>query len=159
MRLVSLALLLAAALSGQARWTEKAANDWYAKQPWLVGANYIPATAINQLEIWQADTFDVETNKRELGWAADLGMNSVRVYLHDLLWQQDAPGFRKRIDQFLTIAARHHIRPLRFNNLRQRVRAPHAAVEDVVAHNAHLSGPVIPTSFVRNRLLRPDVES
>ena len=58
---------------------------WYAKQPWLVGTNYIPATAINQLEMWQADTFDPQRIDTELGWASSLGMNTVRVFLHDML--------------------------------------------------------------------------
>ena len=94
------------------RWSEQKANDWYARQPWLVGSNYIPKSAINELEMWQESTFDPEQIDRELGWAEALGMNTMRVFLHDLLWEQDAPGFRKRLDQFLTIAARHHIRPL-----------------------------------------------
>ncbi|MCU0873679.1 MAG: hypothetical protein MUE50_15185 [Pirellulaceae bacterium] len=91
------------------RWTPEQAHAWYAKQPWLVGANYIPSSAINQLEMWQADTFDPATNDRELGWAASLGFTSVRVFLHDLLWQQDREGFLKRLDQFLAIADRHQI--------------------------------------------------
>jgi len=95
-----------------AHWSEQRANDWYAQQPWLVGSNYIPKSAINELEMWQADTFDPDQIDRELGWAESLGMNTMRVFLHDLLWQQDAPGFQKRIDQFLAIASRHHIRPL-----------------------------------------------
>jgi len=95
-----------------ARWTEKAAADWYAKQPWLVGSNYIPADAINELEMWQADTFDVKRIDLELGWAEAIGLNTMRVFLHDLLWQQDPSGFRKRIDTFLQIAAKHHIKPL-----------------------------------------------
>ena len=94
------------------RWTEKKANDWYAQQPWLVGSNYIPRSAINELEMWQDATFNPEQIDQELGWAESLGMNTMRVFLHDLLWQQDADGFKKRIDQFLTIAAKHHIRPL-----------------------------------------------
>jgi Cellulase (glycosyl hydrolase family 5) len=94
------------------RWTEQAANAWYAKEPWLVGSNYIPATAINELEMWQEDTFDPKRIDLELGWAQGLGMNTMRVFLHDLLWEQDAAGFKKRIDTFLTIAAKHHIRPL-----------------------------------------------
>ncbi len=94
------------------RWTEQKANDWYAKQPWLVGSNYIPRSAINELEMWQEATFNPEQIDQELGWAESLGMNTMRVFLHDLLWQQDADGFKKRIDQFLTIAAKHHIRPL-----------------------------------------------
>jgi hypothetical protein len=98
--------------SQSARWTEKAANDWYAKQPWLVGSNYIPATAINELEMWQADSFDPQRIDLELGWAESIGLNTMRVFLHDLPWQQDAEGFRKRIDTFLQIAAKHHIKPL-----------------------------------------------
>jgi len=94
------------------RWSEQKANDWYVKQPWLVGSNYIPKSAINELEMWQEDTFDPTEIDKELGWAEALGMNTMRVFLHDLLWQQDAPGFKKRLDAFLTIAARHHIRPL-----------------------------------------------
>jgi hypothetical protein len=106
--------LLAAqsAAAESARWTEKAANDWYAKQPWLVGSNYIPADAINELEMWQAESFDPKRIDLELGWAESIGMNTMRVFLHDLPWQQDPEGFRKRIDTFLQIAAKHHIRPL-----------------------------------------------
>ncbi len=95
-----------------AQWTEQKANTWYAQQPWLVGSNYTPRSAINQLEMWQEVSFDPAQIDQELGWAESLGMNTMRVFLHDLLWQQDADGFKKRIDQFLTIAAKHHIRPL-----------------------------------------------
>lgn len=95
-----------------ARWSEDAANAWYAKQPWLVGSNYIPANAINQLEMWQAESFDPQRIDLELGWAESLGLNTMRVFLHDLLWQQDPAGFQKRIDTFLKIAAKHHIKPL-----------------------------------------------
>jgi hypothetical protein len=101
-----------AAAQAPGRWPEAKANDWYAKQPWLVGSNYIPATAINELEMWQADTFDPKTIDKELGWAESLGMTTMRVFLHDLAWQQDAEGYRERIDRFLDIAARHHIKPL-----------------------------------------------
>ena len=108
-----LPLILALAASAQAqRWTEEQAKAWYARQPWLVGANYLPATAINELEMWQADTFDPARIDKELGWAESIGMNTMRVFLHDLLWQQDAPGFKSRIDRFLQIASKHHIRPL-----------------------------------------------
>jgi Cellulase (glycosyl hydrolase family 5) len=109
---LALAFLFSALASAQDRWSEKAAADWYAKQPWLVGSDYIPATAINELEMWQADTFDPRRIDLELGWAESIGLNTMRVFLHDLLWQQDAKGFQKRIDTFLQIAAKHHIRPL-----------------------------------------------
>jgi hypothetical protein len=104
--------LLVAAEKETARWTERQAADWYAAQAWLVGANYIPANAINELEMWQAETFDPKRIDTELGWAESIGMNTMRVFLHDLPWQQDSAGFRKRIDTFLQIAAKHHIKPL-----------------------------------------------
>ncbi|MGB2623130.1 MAG: hypothetical protein WA857_19005 [Candidatus Acidiferrum sp.] len=112
---VGVAMLLGFAICSQGqtpRWTEQAAKEWYAQQPWLVGSNYIPATAINELEMWQADTFDPKRIDEELGWAQSLGLNTMRVFLHDLLWKQDPEGFKKRIDIFLNIAQKHKIRPV-----------------------------------------------
>jgi hypothetical protein len=106
------ALFASHALAQDPRWTEEKANTWHAQQPWLVGANYIPSNAINQLEMFQQATFDPAINDRELGLAESVGMNTVRVFLQDQLWQQDPEGFKHRLDTFLAIAARHHIRPL-----------------------------------------------
>jgi len=111
-QILSIILLLAFAALGQQKWSEQQARDWYAKQPWLLGSNYNPASAINQLEMWQADSFDPKRIDLELGWAEGLGMNTMRVFLHDLLWQQDPEGFKRRLDQFLTIAAKHKIKPM-----------------------------------------------
>jgi hypothetical protein len=91
------------------QWTVEQANAWYAKQPWLVGCNFTPSSAINQLETWQAETWDPTTIDRELGWAQQLGFTSVRVFLHDLLWEQDHEGFLKRMDEFLAMADKHHV--------------------------------------------------
>ncbi len=109
--LIALLCHAAAAAQGQ-RWTEQKAREWYQRQPWLVGSNYAPAYAINQLEMWQADSFDPKRIDTELGWAQSIGMNTMRVFLHDQLWQQDAEGFKRRIDEFLRIAQRHRIRPM-----------------------------------------------
>ncbi len=93
-------------------WTKEKATNWYSKQPWLVGANFLPSTAINELEMWQAETFDTATIAREFKLAASIGMNTMRIFLHDLAYQQDPQGFKKRIDIILRIASRHGIRPL-----------------------------------------------
>ncbi len=112
-QLIAVWMLLAISALAQAeKWSEQKARDWYARQPWLVGSNYNPASAINQLEMWQADSFDPKRIDLELGWAEGLGMNTMRVYLHDLLWQQDPEGFKRRLNEFLTIAARHRIKPM-----------------------------------------------
>ncbi len=94
------------------RWTEDRAAAWFAAQPWPVGSNFLPSNSINELEMWQADTFDPATIDRELGWAESIDMNTMRVFLHNLPWEQDPKGFQQRIDAFLVIAARHHIKPV-----------------------------------------------
>ena len=104
--------LCSSALAQTPKWSETQANDWWSKQPWLVGSNYIPATAVNQLEMWQAETFDTTRIDMELGWAEGLGMNTMRVFLHDIVWQQDPSGYRRRIDKFLGMAKKHKIRPI-----------------------------------------------
>ncbi len=94
------------------RWTAEQANDWYKAQPWLVGCNFAPSTAINQLEMWQPETFDAETIDRELGWAASIGFNTVRVFLHDLPWKENREAFYENLDKFLELAAKHKIRTM-----------------------------------------------
>ncbi len=112
-----LATLLLISFAGQlsaqtVKWTEKKANDWYAALPWMVGANYTPAYAINQLEFWQSATFNPTAIDKELALAQSIGLTTLRVYLHDLAWKQNAKGFKKNINTFLGIAAKHHIKPL-----------------------------------------------
>lgn len=104
--------LLTNATQAAPRWSVEKANQWYSQQPWLVGANFIPSTAINQLEMWQAETFDPATIDRELGYAEKIGLNTMRVFLHNLPYEQDAAGFTQRIDQYLTIADKHHIKTI-----------------------------------------------
>jgi Cellulase (glycosyl hydrolase family 5) len=105
-------LAFATRVAAAEQWSAEQAQAWYAKQPWLVGCNFAPSTAINQLEMWQAETFDPATIDRELGWAAAIGMNTVRVFLHDVPYQQDAAGFFARVDRFLELCAKHKIRPM-----------------------------------------------
>jgi Cellulase (glycosyl hydrolase family 5) len=116
---LAISLILTHAVSAQEpaqlqskRWTQERASQWYANQPWLVGSNYIPANAVNELEMWQTDTFDPKRIDIELGWAEGLGMNTMRVFLHDLLWKQDREGFKRRIDTFLAICEKHKIKPM-----------------------------------------------
>lgn len=110
--LAGAALAGLAALPAEARdmWTKEQANGWYAKQPWMVGANYNNRSAINQFEMWQADTFNPTEIDQELGWASAMGMNVMRVYLHNLLWEEDAAGLKQRMETFLQIADKHKIR-------------------------------------------------
>ena len=96
--------------AGAGKWSTDRATRWYSSQPWLVGSNFVPSTAMNELEMWQKDTFDIATIDRELGWAESLGMNTMRVFLHNLVWQEDSKAFLERLEKFLSVAEKHKIR-------------------------------------------------
>ncbi|MDE1154042.1 MAG: cellulase family glycosylhydrolase [Micavibrio sp.] len=126
--------------NNSSRWTEKAANDWYKAQPLLMGANYVPASASNQIEMWQKDTFNIAEIDKELGWAKNLGMNTMRVFLHDLVWQEDAEGYKQRLEQFLQVAEKHGIKPLfvLFDSVWNP--APHTGPQEEPAFGVHNAG-------------------
>ena len=94
------------------KWSAEKANQWYKSQPWYAGANFQPSTAINQLEMFQSATFDLPTIDKELGWAEGLGMNVMRVFLHHVAWTSDKAGFKKRLDQYLAVSEKHHIKTI-----------------------------------------------
>lgn len=98
-------------LSGSARalerWPAERAAAWSRGQPWAVGANFIPSSAVNQLEMWQAETFDEDAISKELGYAEGIGMNMMRVFLHNMLYTADAEGFLQRVDRYLSLASKH----------------------------------------------------
>jgi hypothetical protein len=119
LRLIAVAVIMLAGmrLSAQQKalrpvWSQQKAKTWYAQNQWLVGSDFIPSTAINQLEMWQADTFDPKTIDRELGYAQGIGMNVMRVFLHHLAWQEDPEGFKKRVDAYLAISNKHGIKTM-----------------------------------------------
>jgi len=106
-------MMITLSLSAQSqRWSIERAEKWYAQHKWLNGADFVPSTAINQLEMWQEGTFDPETIDRELGYAQGIGMNVMRVYLHSLAYKQDPKGFKERLDQYLDISDKRGIKTM-----------------------------------------------
>ncbi|MDQ2720203.1 MAG: cellulase family glycosylhydrolase [Bacteroidota bacterium] len=109
---ISTCTLLSTNLNAQTQrpvWSKEKANHWYATKGWIRGSNFIPSSAINQLEMWQKETFDTATINRELGFAENIGFNAMRVFLHHVAWQVDAEGFKKRMNTYLNIAHKHHV--------------------------------------------------
>lgn len=110
--LAALATTTSCAGPGEARWSAEQARAWGRAQPWRVGANYVPASAVNQVEMWRAATFDLAGVDRELGWAEAAGVTALRVFLHDLVWDEDAVGMLARVDAFLAVADRHRMKAI-----------------------------------------------
>src|SRR5579875_3541420 len=138
------------------RWTAERANTWYAQQPWLVGANFIPSDAINELEMFQAATFNTTLIDKELGLAESVGMNTMRIFLQDQLWKQDAPGFQDRLSTLLAIASRHGIRPILVLFVSCWETNPHLGPQHPPIPGVHNSGWV--QSPGRRRLMDRSVE-
>lgn len=138
------------------RWSEDKANQWYTQQPWLVGANFVPSDAINELEMFQASTWNPALIDHELALAEGIGMNTMRVFLQDQLWLSDTRGFHDRLDQFLTIAHKHGIRPVLvlFDSCWEP--NPHLGPQHPPIPGVHNSGWV--QSPGKERLLNPAVE-
>ncbi len=102
-------LAMATLIKRPARWSREKAQAWYARQPWLVGCNFLPSTAVNDVEMWIEETYDPATIDRELALAENLGFNSIRVFLNFVVWKADPDGLKKRIDDFLALAAKRGI--------------------------------------------------
>jgi len=123
-------------------WPVERARDWQASRPWVVGCNFLPSTAVNDVELWQRETSDPEAIDRELGWAQGLGLNSVRVFVNYVVWQDDAAGLKQRFGQFLTIADRHglSVMPVLFDDCAFAGKEPHLGTQDAPVPGVHNSG-------------------
>jgi len=124
------------------RWPVAQAQAWAETLPWLVGCNYVSSTAVNDVEMWQVDTFDPETIKRELSWARSLGMNSVRVFLNYVVWQADPAGLKKRFEDFLQIAHEQGlgVMPIMFDDCAFAGKEPVTGPQDAPVPGVHNSG-------------------
>lgn len=98
--------------AADARWSAERAWQWYRKVGAISGCNYLPRTATNTTEMWQKETFDPKTIGQELAWAKSVGMNSLRVFVQYLVWEDDPNGLKQRMDEFLRIADSHGIKTM-----------------------------------------------
>src|ERR1700709_1146888 len=92
------------------RWNENKAMDWYNKQPWYCGFNYIPAYAINYTAMWDKTSFDADAIEKELSLAEGSGMKWLRAVLQYAVYADDTAYFLKTLDTFTAICDRHHIK-------------------------------------------------
>lgn len=115
MRFLTFAILPAVALLSFLSGRSTAADAVYTANPkpptdGLVGANYTPAYAVNQVQFWH--DFRPEVVETELAAARKhFGISTLRVYLHSLNFFEDKQSFLANLEQFLAICDRHGIRP------------------------------------------------
>ena len=75
-----------------------------------VGSNYTPAYAVNQVQMWH--DFKPDIIEKELAAAKKyFGINTLRVYLHNIPYDAEKEQFLANVERFLVICQRHGIRP------------------------------------------------
>ena len=76
----------------------------------LVGTNYTPAYAVNQVQFWH--DFRPDVVEKELAAAqAHFGISSLRVYLHNINFDEEKDLFLSNLEKFLKICEKHGIKP------------------------------------------------
>ena len=92
------------------RWGEQRAWEWYNKQPWLCGFNYIPAYAINYTAMWDKTSFNADAIDKELALAEKTGFNVLRAVLQYAVYADDPQYFLKTLNTFTSVCDKHHIK-------------------------------------------------
>jgi hypothetical protein len=69
---------------------------------WVKGVVFVPTNCVNECQHWEE--YDSAINDRELYYAHVYGLNTVRVYLHYLVWEKDKTTFLNNIENFLQLA-------------------------------------------------------
>ncbi|HOX39171.1 MAG TPA: non-reducing end alpha-L-arabinofuranosidase family hydrolase [Candidatus Brocadiia bacterium] len=144
-------------------WTAKKAGEWYTKTGSIKGFNYLPRSAVNTTEMWQADTFDPKTIDQELSWAQDAGYNSLRVFLQYIVWRDDPDGMLARFEKFLSIADSRGMKvmPVLFCDCSFAGKEPYTGRQDAPIPGVHNSGwtPSPGLKRVVDRSAWPDLKS
>jgi endo-1,4-beta-mannosidase len=123
-------------------WSTDKANEWYKGKGWILGFNYLPSTAVNSTEMWQAESFDVSTIEKELRLASECGYNSCRVFLQYLVWKHEGAAFLKNFERFLEIAGKNAITvlPIFFDDCAFSGKEPRMGKQDEPIPGIHNSG-------------------
>ncbi len=74
---------------------------------WMRGANYVPSYARNDVQIWL--DYDPAVIDRELGYAAKLKLNVVRVFLQVAVYETAPQRFLDNFENLLSLCAKHQI--------------------------------------------------
>lgn len=123
------------------KWSLEKAQAWSLNHPWLVGFNYVPSTAVNATQMWQKDTFDPLTIKKELQLAHETGFNTCRVFLQYILWEDDREHFLHHFETFLDLAASCNlsVMPIFFDDCAFDHRDPYLGKQDDPIPGVHNS--------------------
>uniref|UniRef100_A0A914CLI6 C-type lectin domain-containing protein n=1 Tax=Acrobeloides nanus TaxID=290746 RepID=A0A914CLI6_9BILA len=94
-------------------WTPDQAWAWFnAQKPYIMGTELTVSSAANQLEMWQAETFNADLIDKEISFGSKLGFTVFRIFLHDLVYFNDPTGFKSRMNTVLNILDKYKMKAL-----------------------------------------------
>ena len=104
--MASAALVASAARNGP--WTKEQAWEWYSRQPWMRGCNYMPASCANRVDQWQEMGCEERfaEMERELKLAQSIGFNTLRILIEEqgfAVWCAEHDGFMARLERMLAL--------------------------------------------------------
>ena len=108
----ALLILFSQQLSARDIWTPDQAWAWFNAQKYIMGTEFTVSSAANQLEMWQAETFDAELIEKEISFGAKLGYTVFRIFLHDLVYFHDPTGFKSRMNTVLNSLDKYGMKAL-----------------------------------------------
>ena len=92
------------------QWTEQEINEWYAKQPWLRGTNFLPSDCINRLDMWQSFGREehLKTAETELKLSEETGFNTVRLWCNFDVYYKEPEEFMQTLESYISLCAKYH---------------------------------------------------
>jgi hypothetical protein len=110
-QIIVIMLTIGAVLSAQtSAFADDAMDANVEDYSWIRGANYVPSYARNDVQKWM--DYDPKAIDRELGLAARLKLNSVRVFLQYAVYEHDPKLFLERYENFLSLCNKHNLRAM-----------------------------------------------
>ena len=91
------------------KWTCEQANEWYAKQGWLRGCNFIGSDCTNRLDMFQSYKAEekLATAERELALCQKIGFNTVRIWANFDVYYAEPESYMQILDRYVDLCGKY----------------------------------------------------
>ena len=92
------------------KWSKEKANEWYKKQGWLRGCNFIGSDCTNRLDMWQSYKSEEKlvTADKELALCDKIGFNTVRLWMNFDVYYKEKDSYMDILEKYISLCDKHH---------------------------------------------------
>ena len=92
------------------KWSKEKANEWYKKQGWLRGCNFIGSDCTNRLDMWQSYKSEEKlvTADKELALCDKIGFNTVRLWMNFDVYYKEKNSYMDILEKYISLCDKHH---------------------------------------------------